>query len=242
MGREAARLGRHVLNGEGGDPCFGGPKNVPMILSELYTSPIGRETSYLRAYRKCYDDLQTLLSPQIQEELRDMEPDEQTIAPFLANPKVTYLLNRLMLANVRLKGADHILTKVNNLTAANGLIGLSPLFDRRIVDFSFATPPAFKVSGLDEKLVLKRAVADLLPETIVTRLKSGMRVPVQNWFRYDLQAYARGLLLGRKARIKPYINQRLIKEWLGYRGAASPRQGTKLWQLLSLEAWLRVNE
>jgi asparagine synthase (glutamine-hydrolysing) len=231
-----------VLNGEGGDPCFGGPKNIPMILSELYTSPIGRETNYLRAYSKCYDDLPALLSPQVQAELRDMEPDEQVVAPFLANPAMSYLLNRLMIANVRLKGADHILTKVNNLTAANGLIGLSPLFDRRIVDFSFATPPAFKVSGLDEKIVLKRAVADLLPEAIITRPKSGMRVPVQSWFRYDLQTYARGLLLGRKARIKPYMNQDIIKEWLGYRGTVSPRQGTKLWQLLSLEVWLRVNE
>ena len=25
-----------VLNGEGGDPCFGGPKNLPMLLAELY--------------------------------------------------------------------------------------------------------------------------------------------------------------------------------------------------------------
>jgi asparagine synthase (glutamine-hydrolysing) len=69
-----------------------------------------------------------------------------------------------------------------------------------------------------------------------------MRVPVQSWFRYDLQAYARGLLLDRKTRIKPYVSQRVIRDWLGYNGAVSPRQGTKLWQLLSLEVWMRVNE
>src|SRR5207249_8058124 len=34
--REAAHEVGVVLNGEGGDPCFGGPKNLPMLLSELY--------------------------------------------------------------------------------------------------------------------------------------------------------------------------------------------------------------
>src|SRR6185436_16173279 len=34
--REAARQVGVVLNGEGGDPCFGGPKNIPMLLAELF--------------------------------------------------------------------------------------------------------------------------------------------------------------------------------------------------------------
>ena len=32
----AAKLNMISLNGEGGDPCFGGPKNLPMVMSELY--------------------------------------------------------------------------------------------------------------------------------------------------------------------------------------------------------------
>ena len=151
MGRVAAGISRYVLNGEGGDPCFGGPKNVPMILSELYASPVSRETNYLRAYRKCYDDLPRLLMPEAQAELREMESDERMLTPYLGHPGMSYLLNRLMYANVRLKGADHILTKVNNLTTANGLIGRSPLFDRRIVEFSFATPRLLRYRAWTKK-------------------------------------------------------------------------------------------
>ena len=32
----AAEVAPVVLNGEGGDPCFGGPKNAPMLLADLY--------------------------------------------------------------------------------------------------------------------------------------------------------------------------------------------------------------
>lgn len=73
--REAAREVNVVLNGEGGDPCFGGPKNLPMLLAELFgdgmeqgsatDSPSNRERSYLRAHQKCYDDLSAMLAPDV---------------------------------------------------------------------------------------------------------------------------------------------------------------------------------
>jgi asparagine synthase (glutamine-hydrolysing) len=231
-----------ILNGEGGDPCFGGPKNLPMLLHELYGAEEARESAYLRAFQKCYDDLPHLLAPEVQAALRKAPPQEEMLTPFLTNGRMPSYLNRLMHVNVRLKGADHILTKVNNLTAANGLLGRSPLFDRRIVDAGFAIPPCYKLEGTNEKAVLKRAVADLLPEEILTRPKSGMLVPVQGWFRKDLRRLARGLLLGRNARTRPYLNRDVVREWLEYRGNLWPRHGVKLWLLLTLEVWLRVNE
>ncbi len=36
LGRTAGKSVRVVLNGEGGDPCFGGPKNQPMLINALY--------------------------------------------------------------------------------------------------------------------------------------------------------------------------------------------------------------
>jgi asparagine synthase (glutamine-hydrolysing) len=91
------------------------------------------------------------------------------------------LLNQLLHCNLRTKGAHHILTKVERLTAASGLQGRSPLFDRAVIDHAFTVPPRLKLAGTSEKWVLKEAVRDLLPATIVDRPKSGMRVPVQRW-------------------------------------------------------------
>lgn len=244
LGRAAARETGVILNGEGGDPCFGGPKNVPMLLHELYASAPeqSREKAYLRSYQKCYDDLDQLLSPSVRAALQPAPPPESMLTPFFGKNAMSSYLNQLAHINTRLKGADHILTKVNNLTAANGLLGRSPLFDRRVVDDSFATPPEHKLAGAVEKAVLKRAVADLLPQAILDRPKSGMLVPVQAWFRRDMKRWARGLLLGRRARIRPYINRELVREWLDYEGNLWPRHGVKLWLLATLEVWLQVND
>lgn len=242
LGRAACRETSVVLNGEGGDPCFGGPKNQPMLLHALYGATQSEADAYFRSYQKCYDDLPELLTPDVQCALRDAPPPSVLLEPFFSNPRMPSYLNRLMHINVRLKGADHILTKVNNLTRACGLVGHSPLFDRRIVEASFAIPPEFKLSGATEKAVLKAAVADLLPRAILMRPKSGMLVPVQGWFRGELNGYARALLLDRRARTRPYLNSGTVRQWLEYRGGVWPRYGVRLWLLLTLEVWLRVQE
>ena len=156
LARAASQETNVVLNGEGGDPCFGGPKNLPMILHNLYGQSEACESAYLRSFQKCYDDLPRLLTPDVKAALKDSHP-ETLFTPFFDPNHMRSYLNRLMWLNVRLKGADHILTKVSNLSTAVGLLAHSPLFDRRIVDMSFAIPPDYKLTGVTEKAILKRA-------------------------------------------------------------------------------------
>lgn len=245
MSRHAAQEVGILLNGEGGDPIFGGPKNGPMLLHELYgeSSDAERIDAYFRSYQKCYDDLPRLLTPEVREALRHEPPQDTLLLPYLGDDApMHHYLNRLMQINVLVKGSDQILTKINNLTGPCGLLGLSPLFDVRVAEAGFAIPPAYKREGAEEKTILKRAVADLLPTAILTRPKSGMLVPVQKWFKEDLNRYARGMLLSKQSRIRPYIRQEVLREWLDYRPAPFPRQGVKLWLVLALELWLRANE
>ncbi|MFI1730450.1 asparagine synthase-related protein [Streptomyces acidicola] len=62
--------------------------------------------------------------------------------------------------------------------------------------------PRWKLNRAVEKWVLKEAVRDLLPGTVVDRPKSGMRVPVQQWLGGPLKELAGDLLLSREARAR----------------------------------------
>ncbi len=236
LGQLASETVRVVLNGEGGDPCFGGPKNQPMLINALYGSVTQQDAlqAYLVAFQKCATDLPHLLKPEIWSAVR---AESSVFSANLSAP-ASYL-NRLMALNIKFKGADHILTKVNNLTQAVGIDGRSPLFDPRIIDRSMQIPPEYKLSGVQEKAVLKQALTDLLPEAIINRPKSGMMVPVQLGFREYWNRQARRLLLSKQAAIAPYLNQSLIRDWLNYRGDTWNRYGVKLWLLVSLELWLK---
>lgn len=232
-----------ALNGEGGDPVFGGPKNVPMLMFELHRddpSPDARAEAYLRSYRKCGEDLPRLLTPAVHAALADAPSPCRLVRPYLDGP-MTAQLNRLLHTNLRTKGAHHILPKVERLTAARGIEARAPLFDAAVVDLAFAVPPRLKLVDGQEKWVLKQAVADLLPDTIVHRPKSGMRVPVQQWLRGPLRDLAHDALLSRSSADRGLLRRDVVAGWLAGRGSVHARHGAKLWLVLTLELWLRAH-
>jgi asparagine synthase (glutamine-hydrolysing) len=239
--REAAGQVGVVLNGEGGDPCFGGPKNLPMVLSELYPGPDGdssREAAYLRAHLKCYDDLPDMLADAVRDALA-AGPLADDLAPLLRDPSRPDFVARLQAMNIRLKGGHHILPKIDALSFPFGVFARSPIFDRSVVELSLTIPARLKLNGSVEKYLLKRAVADLLPREIIDRPKSGMLVPVEGWFRGPLLPAARERVLDG---LKPHglFHREYLERLLSGRlGGLRPRHGAKIWLLVTLEAWLR---
>jgi len=242
--REAAREVDVVLNGEGGDPCFGGPKNVPMLLSELLGDGTddpenARERSYLRAHQKCYDELRHLLSPDAWDAAKPASLEAE-LRPWFCDPRWERFVTKLMAINVAFKGGHHILPKVDALSAPFGVLPRSPLFDREVVEAAFRIPPQLKLRGSVEKYLLKQAVRDLLPPAIMQRPKSGMLVPVEAWFRGPFRSHARERLLDGLGSLglfqRRYLEALLERRLPGLR----PRHGAKTWLLLSLEAWLRT--
>lgn len=230
-----------IFNGEGGDPCFGGPKNLPMMIFALQQEKKhSLATIYLSSYRKNFDDLPFLLTPEFQTELQNMPEMERFVQPFLENPQMDSYLNRLLYVNIRTKLAHHILPKVERLTSFWKLAGHSPLADKSIVDCAFTIPSELKLRGTIEKWILKEAVRDLLPSTIIDRPKSGMRVPVQNWLNGALRELSNELLFGKKARSRGLFQEKTIRNWLKGEGLIYARQGGKLWLLLTLELWLQT--
>jgi asparagine synthase (glutamine-hydrolysing) len=245
--REAAAEVGVVLNGEGGDPCFGGPKNLSMVLAELYgdgadtlaNDPLSRARSYLRAHWKCYDDLGTMLTPGARAAVAEASL-EGRLTPYFRDPRWKGFVTRLQAINVALKGAHHILPKVDALSRPFGVLARSPLFDRAIVELSFALPPQLKLRGSVEKYLLKQAVQDLLPRAILDRPKSGMLVPVEAWFQGPLLPQARERLLDGLAPWGLFQRDYLEGLLAGRLGGLRPRHGAKIWLLVTLEAWLRT--
>lgn len=236
-----------LLNGEGGDPVLGGPKNLSMLINELQPMPEAAEdrdearaVAYLRTYRKLGEHLDGLLTPAVHAALRDRPPLTRHVRPYLdGGAPMQSLLHRLLHANLRTKGAHHILPKVDRLTSSAGVEGRSPLFDQRLVDAAFSAPPEAKLSGTREKAILKDAVKDVLPDTVVERPKSGMRVPLQAWLEGPLEEAGRELLLGRRTRERGILRTEPLRAWLKREGSLWPRHGQQLWLCLALELWLR---
>ena len=240
-----ARDFKYVLNGEGGDPLFGGPKNIPMLMQHWYggieRAPEFRERYYLASYRRCYDDLENLLTPEWR---RQYDPDEDlegVLTPFFQAARPASFVDKLQAINIRLKGAHLILPKVDRMIGAWGLRQMAPLFDERLIELSFRMPTRLKLDHGVEKVVLKRAYADRLPPEVIARPKSGMRVPVHFWLKGEMKRYARRILSPGIIRREGIFQPQRVRDLLNYNTDGGPgRYGLRLWMLITFEIWRRM--
>lgn len=245
LAQAASQVADVVLNGEGGDPCFGGPKNIPMLMARLYGPLPGEpstgwlERNYLRAFQRCYQDLRALLNPDLLREAGGEEALIGLLEPYFQAPRPRDFVNRLMGINIRLKGANLILVKVEKMSSAHGLLALPPLFSRRIIETSMRCPPGVKLEGAVEKSVLKKAVGDLVPEPIIARPKCGMMVPVRFWFQGDMRRYGQKLLSRQQIQRDGLFNPDYVERLLNYEmeGVPGLRHGLKLWMLMTFLLW-----
>ncbi len=74
--------------------------------------------------------------------------------------------------------------------AANSIEGRFPFLDHRVVEFAATIPPLYKIHGLKEKFLLKKAMLKELPKEIIARVKQPYMAPDSNSFvQPDSPAY-----------------------------------------------------
>ncbi len=150
-------------------------------------------------------------------------------------------LDRLLKLNIDTYLVDDLLVKMDRTSMAHGLEVRSPFLDTELVEFAARLRPSLKVRGLSLKRVLKQALADLLPAEILTRPKRGFGVPLDRWFREDLQAYTHSML-GDGARVRAHVRPDSLDRLLAEHRAGKAGHGHALWTLLTLEVFLRKRD
>ncbi len=148
------------------------------------------------------------------------------------------VLSRLLYLNARTYLLDDLLPKMDRMTMAHSLEARSPMLDRSLVEYVAGLPDRLKRRGGRGKIVLKKAVADLLPPEILMRPKHGFGVPLGQWFRGELRPRVESLLLERP-RLARWLRVDAVRQLFAEHLAGRSDRGHQLWTLLTLELWLR---
>jgi asparagine synthase (glutamine-hydrolysing) len=122
--------------------------------------------------------------PELREAIPDMSPlDHITLPDGFAEwsglAQVQYLEITIFLAEYLLNSQG------DRMGMAHSVEGRFPFLDHRVIEFAAQLPPQYKLRGLDEKHILKRAMRDLLPEEIWNRPKRPYRAPIHKSFFPD---------------------------------------------------------
>jgi asparagine synthase (glutamine-hydrolysing) len=265
LSKEARRVVKMVLTGEGSDEFLGGyPKHVferyaaayqmvPRLLRHGLFEPLVCALPY--RYRRAKTAIVNLgledredRMPRWFGALSRRERDE--LAAF--HPSVAWpggvqfgtmpgnsALRRILYFDQTSWLPDNLLERGDRMTMAASIEARMPFMDHELAAYVSSLPDRYRVRGRQTKWILREAMKRLLPAAILKRPKVGFRVPVNEWFRGPMRDYLYEHLLSAGSRTRDYYHSDVLERLLKEHVAGRQNHEKLLWTLLNLEIWHR---
>ena len=150
----------------------------------------------------------------------------------------------------------------DKLAMAHGLEERFPFMDNDLVDFAMKVPVKHKLGNLereiskidenteqkkkiyrefnDGKNVLRKAMADFIPDKIINRKKQGFSAPDESWYRGENIDYVKELLLSENTVSTKYISKNYIIKIVNEHIYDGINHRLLIWSLMSFEWWCKI--
>ncbi len=144
---------------------------------------------------------------------------------------------------------DAYLPKVDRMSMATSLEVRVPFLDHRLVEFALKLPGEKHWKDGRGKHLLRKAVADLLPEDIFTHKKQGFSIPLHRWATGKYFDLAEELLSEHAVKKRGLFNYKVVRQLLDdcretgrhkQSLASEHRLSHRLFMLVLLEMWCRM--
>jgi asparagine synthase (glutamine-hydrolysing) len=147
------------------------------------------------------------------------------------------VLNRQLYADLSLYLADDILVKVDRMSMATSLETRAPFLDGDLMELAFSMPGHLKIRNGERKWILKQAMKDVLPGSILNRKKEGFSIPMKNWLRRELQPLMRELLSADRVARRGLFDPAVVSELMDEHTAGKQNHAHTLFPLMVFERW-----
>jgi asparagine synthase (glutamine-hydrolysing) len=227
--RRILRYGSSLMpNGMRGKHAFGSLLNDPALRSVQYATTLRGDWRSLMYS----DDYYT--------HVRDHNPLERQLSEYRAASHLD-ITAQMQRVDARVYLADDILVKVDKASMINSLETRAPMLDQDLAEYVSSLPSTLRIRKGVLKYLLKQVAADMLPTEILARPKAGFGVPLEHWFRGDLNGYAHDLLTSSQASQRGIFRPQFIQDLLKAQGGANAsKYGQAIYTLLCLEHWFRI--
>ena len=149
------------------------------------------------------------------------------------------MLQRLLYTDIKTYLVE-LLMKQDNMSMAASIESRVPFLDHVLVEFATRIPREVQLKGLAGKNILKKAMEDLLPHSILYRPKLGFPTPWSGWLAGPRLDSIEKMLLESRSIERGYFKPEAIKTLFFEHRAKYRDNYDRIWRLLNLELWHRV--
>ena len=149
------------------------------------------------------------------------------------------MLHRLLYTDIKTYLVE-LLMKQDNMSMAASIESRVPFLDHVLVEFATNIPQNLQLGGFAGKRILKKAVEDLLPHSILYRQKLGFPTPWSRWLGGPRLDWIRGLLLEPRSTQRELFQRSAVERIFEEHRSGYRDHYDRIWRLLNLELWHRV--
>ena len=149
------------------------------------------------------------------------------------------MLHRLLYTDIKTYLVE-LLMKQDNMSMAASIESRVPFLDHPLVEFATNIPQSLQLGGLSGKHILKKAVEDLLPHSILYRPKLGFPTPWSRWLAGRQLDVIRNLLMEPRSLDRGLFRRDGVEKLFQEHRAGYRDNYDRIWRLLNLELWHRA--
>ncbi len=148
-------------------------------------------------------------------------------------------LRRLLYTDIKTYLVE-LLMKQDQMSMATSIESRVPFLDHVLVEFATNIPRCHQLRGLTGKNILKKAMEDLLPHSILYRPKLGFPTPWSGWLAGPQLDTIESTLLEPRSLQRGLFKRTAIERLFKEHRANYRDHYDRIWRLLNLELWHRV--
>jgi asparagine synthase (glutamine-hydrolysing) len=146
-------------------------------------------------------------------------------------------LTRTLYTDFKIVLERDMLVKVDRMSMLNSIETRVPMLDRSVIELAFRMPSNFKISGRNQKYILKDTFKDLIPQEVLGKSKRGFAVPIGEWFKGPLKDMLLGLLSREFIIEQGIFEYEYIESLLEDHFAERVNNAYPLWALFVFQKW-----
>ncbi len=162
---------------------------------------------------------------------------DEIFAAYFQNAQNVSPLNRMLYVDAKVWLPEDLLLKADKMTMATSVELRVPFLDHKLVEFIATLPDSLKVRDSHGKWILRHAMGNVIPPSILNRSKKGFPSPAAAWFRHELRDFVRETLLAQNSACREFFNSQAIEQIVSRQEKGKISGFQEVWSLLVFEHW-----
>lgn len=223
---------------------FSGTKNAKALRLQRFLNAISQKEPYKRnalllTMESKFSNPFRVFNKEFLKTIKDLDPFEKFKQIYSNYRDGMDPTQELFYTDTQTILKDTYFEKVDKSTMANSIEVRVPFVDKELAEFALSIPTSLKTKKGEQKYLLKKALAGIVPDKVLYGKKKGFGVPYGYWLRSSLSDYFVKQVSTNK--VAMYLDQKEVLRMYKIHKKGKGNFGFLLWKTMIFCVWINNN-